>query len=227
MNFQKSTLAACAVLALAAVSTQANAFSVLIQPGVSFSTQVGVAQIDLGNVAVVGNAAPGDVVYAGTAGGVNYTFTDGSLYTASVPAVTAQPIGSVGAFWSVGKTPTTQNGPGVVDFGAGAQYVGFLWGSVDTYNSVSIYSGATLLGTYNGASVATPTNGTQFAYFNAFGTSSQKITSMVFNSPLQNAFETDNFAVSAVPETETYAMLLAGLGLMGTIARRRNKSKSV
>jgi len=30
-----------------------------------------------------------------------------------------------------------------------------------------------------------------------------------------------------VPEPETYAMLLAGLGLMGTIARRRNKSKAV
>lgn len=33
-------------------------------------------------------------------------------------------------------------------------------------------------------------------------------------------------AVAAVPEAETYAMLLAGLGLMGTIARRRNKSKT-
>jgi hypothetical protein len=33
-------------------------------------------------------------------------------------------------------------------------------------------------------------------------------------------------SVAAVPEPETYAMLLAGLGLMGTIARRR-KAKSV
>ena len=30
--------------------------------------------------------------------------------------------------------------------------------------------------------------------------------------------------VSPVPEPETYAMLLAGLGLMGAIARRRNKA---
>lgn len=34
----------------------------------------------------------------------------------------------------------------------------------------------------------------------------------------------DNVSVTAVPEPETYAMLLAGLGLIGTIARRR-KSK--
>ncbi len=31
-----------------------------------------------------------------------------------------------------------------------------------------------------------------------------------------------NIGVTAVPEPETYAMLLAGLGLMGAIARRRN-----
>ncbi|MDO9197007.1 FxDxF family PEP-CTERM protein [Rhodoferax sp.] len=33
-------------------------------------------------------------------------------------------------------------------------------------------------------------------------------------------------AVTAVPEPETYAMLLAGLGLMGAIARRRNKKSA-
>ncbi len=32
---------------------------------------------------------------------------------------------------------------------------------------------------------------------------------------------------SAVPEPETYSMLLAGLGLMGAIARRRNKAKKL
>ena len=35
-----------------------------------------------------------------------------------------------------------------------------------------------------------------------------------------------NALVTAVPEPESYAMLLAGLGLMGTIARRRNQSKA-
>lgn len=34
----------------------------------------------------------------------------------------------------------------------------------------------------------------------------------------------DNITVTAVPEPETYALLLAGLGLMGMVARRRNKA---
>jgi len=36
----------------------------------------------------------------------------------------------------------------------------------------------------------------------------------------------DNISVTAVPEPETYAMLLAGLGLMGAVARRRRAAAS-
>ena len=36
-----------------------------------------------------------------------------------------------------------------------------------------------------------------------------------------------SYNITPVPEPESYAMLLAGLGLMGTIARRRTKSKAV
>lgn len=36
----------------------------------------------------------------------------------------------------------------------------------------------------------------------------------------------DNLSVTAVPEPETYALMLAGLGLMGVIARRRNKKST-
>jgi hypothetical protein len=41
-----------------------------------------------------------------------------------------------------------------------------------------------------------------------------------------NSFHLSAMPVAAVPEPETYAMLLAGLGLMGAIARRRNKKSA-
>jgi hypothetical protein len=41
------------------------------------------------------------------------------------------------------------------------------------------------------------------------------------NNNRQGETEHYTFTVTAVPEPETYAMMLAGLGLMGTIARRR------
>ena len=37
----------------------------------------------------------------------------------------------------------------------------------------------------------------------------------------QGLFSVDNINIIPVPEPETYAMLLAGLGLMGAVARRR------
>ena len=36
-----------------------------------------------------------------------------------------------------------------------------------------------------------------------------------------------SISVTAVPEPETFAMMLAGLGLMGSIARRRNRKNNV
>ncbi|PXW84746.1 putative secreted protein with PEP-CTERM sorting signal [Nitrosomonas sp. Nm84] len=41
--------------------------------------------------------------------------------------------------------------------------------------------------------------------------------------PLNGNFALSEFVVSAVPEPETYAMLLAGLGLLGFVVRRRKE----
>jgi hypothetical protein len=233
MNFQKSTLAACAVLALAAVSTQANAFSYSIT-NTATSFEAGASTIDFGvspvnnTLPVVGSAAVGDVVYAGTAGGVGFTYTDGALYNPTISpisAITARPVGSTDNFWSIGTHPAAQTGPGVATFTGPLTYYGFLWGSLDQFNTVQFYSGATMVGSFT---PPPPAVGDQLTskYFNAYAGAGQAFTSVKFLSS-GNAFETDNHAVIAVPEPETYAMLLAGLGLIGTIARRRNKSKSV
>jgi hypothetical protein len=113
-----------------------------------------------------------------------------------------------------------------VKFSTGLSYFGFLWGSPDTYNTVSFFNGATMLGSFTGSAVLSPANGDQSVgrYFNAFAGVGEQITRVTFAST-QNAFETDNHAyIAAIPEPETYAMLLAGLGLMGFVARRRKKT---
>ena len=233
MKFQNTALAILATLGLGLASTQANAFSYSIT-NTATSFEAGATTIDFGaspvdnTLPVVGAAAAGDVVYAGTAAGVGFTYTDGALYNPSVSPITnitARPIGSTDNFWSIGTSPAPQTGPGVATFTAPLSYYGFLWGSVDQYNKVEFYSGATLVGSFT---PPPPANGDQGAskYFNAYAGAGQQFTTIKFYST-GNAFETDNHAVIAVPEPETYAMLLAGLGLMGTIVRRRNKSKAV
>ena len=56
-------------------------------------------------------------------------------------------------------------------------------------------------------------------YWNLYGTGTG--FNLATDSPLTNYSGT--LAINPVPEPETFAMLLAGLGLMGAIARRRNK----
>jgi len=150
------------------------------------------------------------------------------LFNNSIGGITARPPGSVGNFLSVG-TSGGQSGPIIVDLAvAPADYYGFLWGSPDRYNSVEFYDDETLLKSLSGADVfanPNPANGFQGAfsngqYFNAFAGNAEQITRVVFRST-GNAFETDNHAVMAVPEPGSYALMLAGLGVMGFVAKRR------
>ena len=45
----------------------------------------------------------------------------------------------------------------------------------------------------------------------------------VYVLPATDAFETANYSITPIPEPQTYALLLAGLGAVGFVARRRNK----
>jgi len=233
MKLKFQTISAVAALALSGVSLQAQASSSFFDLVNKTSTYAGVVTADFGVVPVAGvSGATGDTIFTATGGGTTATYKDGSIYTASSSGITAQPPGSTGGFWSIGSTPSTQNGPGKVTFSTAVKYYGFLWGSPDTYNNVTFSilntaSNVASVVTVNGAASPMPGNGNQAfsAYLNFFAGADETITGVSFASS-GNALETDNhsFSVTAVPEPETYAMMLAGLGLMGAIVRRR-KSK--
>ena len=118
-------------------------------------------------------------------------------------------------------------GTAVLSFGnVQLHYLGVLWGSVDSYNSLSFYNGATLLGSITGSQVTAAANGSQGADGTFFVNinSTQAFTSVQATSS-QNSFEFDDVAVSAsaqsVPEPGVSALLaLGGLGGAWMLRRR-------
>jgi PEP-CTERM motif len=211
-------------------ATSANAGITTFSTTSATSTQAGAYTIDFGTSGVnnggsiLGSATAGDTVFSGAGLGNSFTYTDGALFsnTVLISGVAARPVGSTGNYLSVGNAGASK-GPSTLTFSKGLSYFGFLWGSPDAYNTVTFWNGTSNLGSFNGSAVLQPPNGNQsFAsFFNVKTNGSDVITKVTFASSGM-AFETDNHAfITAVPEPETYAMLLAGLGLMGAIARRR------
>jgi PEP-CTERM motif len=186
---------------------------------------------------IAASSASASGAYSTQAGALTDTFdagaaitlnrSGGALYTSSTSDLTAVPPGSTGNFWSVGTSPAAQQGPGWIDLsGMPASYYGFLWGSPDTYHTVTFFDGSTVIASLTGSDVVNPANGAQGPlnggqYFNFFAGAGEVITKVEFQSS-QNAFETDNHAViAAVPEPATLGLLGPGLAGVGHIRRRK------
>lgn len=107
----------------------------------------------------------------------------------------------------------------------------FYLGSLDSYNSISFFSGNTLVQSFTGTqlTIPNPANGDQDAgdtnrrYFFTFG-AADGVNRVVFSSTAP-AFEFDNIAaaVSAVPEPTTWAMMIFGFGFVGFMLRGRRR----
>ena len=166
-----------------------------------------------------------DLSSAGLNGGSVATLSGGTVYTSDQPFADI-PKGGVfgGDFLAAGPTSTS---PATLTFaGGGIDYISFLWGSPDTFNTLTVGStapGATSQ-VFTAMDLSIPATGDQTfsQYVQFMGVAGSKITSLSFSSSI-DAFETANYSVTPVPEPETYALMLAGLGAMGFIARRRQK----
>lgn len=103
----------------------------------------------------------------------------------------------------------------------------FDWGSIDTYNTLTINGssstiivpGSNFINPANGDQVSAGTNGR----FTVSGTAGETFTSVTFSSS-GNSFEVDNLAVAgAVPEPATWALMMLGFGGLGAAMRRKPK----
>ena len=118
--------------------------------------------------------------------------------------------------------------------GAHSNFLSGNWYSTETWNGLSVGSGNTFSfsgldidliesaasGTVTSSTLGGPSslaNASFSVYFsdNSWGTA--KLAQM-------NWHESQTLVITSVPEPETYAMLLAGLGLMGAVVRRRKQA---
>lgn len=164
-----------------------------------------------------------DLSAAGLSGGSVATLAGGTVYMSDQPFADIPKNVVIGGFLAAGPS---SGSPATLSFtGAGVDYISFLWGSPDTYNLLTVTTTGGVTTNFSTASLAfSVTNGDQsFSQYVQFsGTGGSKITGLTFNNiPSINAFESANFSVTPVPEPETYALLLAGLGVVGFMARRR------
>ena len=113
-------------------------------------------------------------------------------------------------------------------------YFGLYWGSLDAYNSIDFYNGASLVGSFDGADISPLlANGGQSSwasnrYVNFLFTDGDLFDRIVLVST-NWAFESDNHAFgnisTSVPEPGTLAMFGLGLMGLGVMARRRQAAR--
>jgi hypothetical protein len=107
-------------------------------------------------------------------------------------------------------------------------YFGLLWGSVDSYNTLSFYDGNTLVGQLTGSQVIANANGNQqFGGTTYVNITSDSAFNKVIATSSQYAFEFDNVAYGVVPEPTTLisgALLLLPFGASMVRVLRRNQT---
>ena len=164
------------------------------------------------------DAAPSGTHSSITLGNVTYSVEPGALLTIGTDFIGSfnttgiQSLYNTYASYAFGEL--------TMSFSSPVNAFGFNWGAADTTWTLTAYdSGSSILGTF-----ALPaTGGSNAGEFYGLGGFSSAISYATIIGDRTDYVFVDNL-ITAVPEPETYAMLLAGLGLLGFMARRRKES---
>ncbi len=171
----------------------------------------------------------------GTSGGITVSFTpDGQAVQGSTGGRYAAPYlsnGNGALFVDPTDGPDTTTyitagiGSATLTMPGFERYLGLLWGSVDTYNTLSFYNGTTLVGSITGSDVTASANGDQ----GIDGTYYVNINSTLpFNKVVATssayAFEFDNVAYNKREVPEPAAAAVLGVGLLGLGFARRQRA---
>jgi hypothetical protein len=222
------TCAAIGVLSLCLVG-----MSPVARAGITISSSVGGAPAGA-------NYANFDGVPLGAAGGTSNGITvsfagDAQAVQGSQSGVYAAPYLSSGNGTLFGD-PT--NGPDATTYlttGVGSvtltlpgqeNYLGLLWGSVDSYNTLSLYDGSALVKSFTGTDVTSSASGDQGMlgtfYVNINSTDS---FDRVVATSTSYAFEFDNVAYSAAAVPEPSSFILALIGVVSAVAYKQTRRK--
>ena len=228
--FRFSRLAILAILFSAALAMSASA--TLVWSSAIGGLPTGVSYVNFDDVAL-GNAAA-------TSGGIAITFdgnaeaVQGTSWMAYAAPFLSNNNGVPFGDSSNGEDETTYLSAGnssiSLALGSDANYLGLLWGSVDDFNSISFYSGSTLVGSLTGLDVSATADGDQGLngtyYVNIYSTVA--FDTVVLASG-KNSFEVDNVAFTLadhnpiVPEPASLALI--GIGISGFAMLRRRSRK--